>query len=119
MLYPGFLKQGTIDLITKPYVLKGGRTSSFGFGLIVNKDNDGKTFWGQKGLVSGGSSALLIYPEDKLVIAIACNIGNGSWELPVFEIASIFQNQLHPEKKAKIQEEQKQKEETSKTPEAK
>lgn len=119
LLYPGFLKQGTIDLITKPYVLKGGRTSSFGFGLIVNKDNDGKTFWGQKGLVCGGSSALLIYPEDKLVIAIACNIGNGSWELPVFEIASIFQNQLHPEKKAKIQEEQKQKEETSKTPEAK
>jgi len=104
LLYPGFLKQETIDLITKPYVLKSGRTSSFGFGLIVNKDNDGKTFWGQKGLVSGGSSALLIYPEDKLVIAIACNIGNGSWELPIFEIASIFQNQLHPERKAKKEE---------------
>jgi hypothetical protein len=39
------------------------------------------------------------------VIAIACNIGDGSWELPVFEVASIFQNQLHPEKKAKTPEE--------------
>ena len=104
LLYPGFLKQETIDLITKPYVLKSGRTSSFGFGLIVNKDNDGKTFLGQKGYVSGGNSAILIYPEDKLVIAIACNIGNGSWELPIFEIASIFQNQLHPERKAKKEE---------------
>ncbi len=119
LLYPGFLKQETIDLITKPYILKTGQTSAYGFGLIVNKDNEGKPFLGQKGNVSGGSSALLIYPEDKLVIAIACNIGDGSWELPVFDIASIFQNQLHPEKQVKVEEEQKQNEETTKTPEAK
>jgi CubicO group peptidase (beta-lactamase class C family) len=105
LLYPGFLKQETIDLITKPYILKTGQTSMFGFGLIVNKDNEGKPFLGQKGSVSGGSSALLIYPEDKLVIAIACNIGDSSWELPVFEVASIFQSQLHPERKTKAPEE--------------
>jgi len=105
LLYPGFLRQETIDLITKPYILKNGQTSTYGFGLIVNKDNKGKPFLGQKGIVSGGSSALLIYPEDKLVIAIACNIGGGSWELPVFNVATIFQNQLHPEKKAKTPEE--------------
>jgi len=105
LLYPGFLKQETIDMITKPYILKNGQTSTYGFGLIVNKDNEGKPFLGQKGIVSGGSSALLIYPEDKLVIAIACNIGDGSWELPVFDVATIFQNQLHPEKKAKTPEE--------------
>lgn len=105
LLFPGFLKQETIDLITKPYILKNGQTSTYGFGIIINKDNEGKPFLGQKGTVSGGSSALLIYPEDKLVIAIACNIGDSSWELPVFEVASIFQNQLHPEKKAKTPEE--------------
>ena len=81
--------------------MKNGKTSSFGFGIIVNQDNEGKTFLGQKGSVSGGSSALLIFPEDKIVIAMSANIGGGSWELPVFEVASIFQNQLHPEKKAK------------------
>jgi serine beta-lactamase-like protein LACTB, mitochondrial len=104
LLYPGFLKQETIDLITRPYILKNGRTSTFGFGLIVTKDNEGKIFMGQKGNVSGGSSILLIYPEDKLVIAIACNIGNSSWELPVFDIASIFRDQLHPERKVKKEE---------------
>ena len=119
LLYPGFLKQETIDLITKPYILKTGQTSAYGFGLIVNKDNEGKTFLGQKGVVSGGSSALLIYPEDKLVIAIACNTGNGSWELPVFEVASIFQDQLHPERKAKMEEAQKQEGKAPKTPETK
>jgi len=119
LLYPGFLKQETIDLITKSYTLKNGQASQFGFGLIVGKDNEGRTFYGQRGILSGGCATLLIYPDDKLVIAIAGNIGNGSWELPVFEVASVFQEQLHPEKKAKVQEEQKQKEETSKTLEAK
>jgi len=119
LLYPGFLKQESIDWITKPYILKNGQISAYGFGIIVNKDNEGKTFLGQKGAVSGGSSALLIYPEDKLVIAIACNIGDSSWELPVFEIASIFQNQLHPERQAKVKEEQKQEDKAAKTPETK
>lgn len=105
LLYPGFLKQETIDMITKPYTLKSGQNTMFGFGMIVNQDNFRHTFWGQKGVVSGGTVALLVYPEDKLVIAIAANIGNSSWELPVFEVASIFQDHLHPERALKAQEE--------------
>ena len=104
LLYPGFLKQETIDMITKPFTTKSGQTSQFGFGLIVNKDMEGRVFYGQRGSVNGGFTMLLIYPEDKLVIAMASNIGNCSWEFPVFEIASIFQNQLHPERKAKVEE---------------
>jgi CubicO group peptidase (beta-lactamase class C family) len=104
LLYPGFLKQETIDLITKPYTLKSGQISPFGFGLIVNKDTEGQTFYGQRGSLSGGCTSLLIYPDDKLVIAISSNIENGSWELPVFDVASIFQGQLHPDRKAKTQE---------------
>jgi CubicO group peptidase (beta-lactamase class C family) len=104
LLYPGFLKQETIDMITKPFSTKSGQTSQFGFGLIVNKDMEGRVFYGQRGSVNGGFTMLLIYPEDKLVIAMASNIGNCSWEFPVFEIASIFQNQLHPERKAKVEE---------------
>jgi hypothetical protein len=40
---------------------------------------------------------LLIYPEDKLVVAMAGNIESSSWELPVFDIADVFMKQLHPE----------------------
>ena len=114
LLYPGFLKKETLDLITKPYTLVSGQTSPFAFGILVNKDMEGRTFWGQKGLVNGGTSTILIYPEDKLVVAIASNIGGSSWELPVFEVASIFQDQLHPERKAKAKEEQEKQEEAQK-----
>ena len=115
LLYPGFLKKETIDRITKPYALSDGRVSPFAFGILVNKDGDGRTFWGQKGLVSGGSATILIYPEDKIVVAIASNIGNSSWELPVFDVASIFQDQLHPERKAKLKEEQAKQEAAQKS----
>jgi CubicO group peptidase (beta-lactamase class C family) len=104
LLYPGFLKQESIDLLTTPYKLSSGLTSQYSFGLIVSKDNKGRTFWGQRGSVQGGCTTLLIYPEDKLVVAIVSNVGNSSWELPVFEIAEIFQNQLHPELAVKNQE---------------
>jgi len=110
LLYPGFLKKETLDMITKPYTLASGQSTPFAFGLLVNKDLEGNTFWGQKGQVAGGSSMLLVYPEDKLVVAIAANVGSSSWELPVFEVASIFQDQLHPERKAKREEQAKQRE---------
>lgn len=104
LLYPGYLKPETINLITKPYILKSGQESVLGFGMIVNKDNQGHLIFGQRGSVNGGFCTLLIYPEDKLVVAMASNIGNCSWDLPVFEVASIFQNQLHPERKSEVQE---------------
>ncbi len=110
LLYPGFLKKETLVRITKPYTLASGQNSPFAFGILVNKDMEGRTFWGQKGMVAGGTAILLIYPEDKLVVAIASNVGNTTWEPPVFEVASAFLDQLHPERKAKREEQLKQEE---------
>lgn len=97
ILYPGYLKQKTIDLMTTPFKLQSGKPSLYGFGLISSKDNDGHIFYGQQGSVGGGCAALLIYPDDKMVIAIAANISSETLQMPVFEIASIFRKQLHPE----------------------
>jgi CubicO group peptidase (beta-lactamase class C family) len=114
LLSPGFLKKETLDRLTIPYQLSDGRVSPLAFGLLVNKDMEGHTFWGQKGTVSGGTSTILIYPDDKLVVAIAANIGNSTWELPVFDVASAFQKQLHPEWEAKAKQEQAKQEEAQK-----
>lgn len=96
LLYPGYLKQETIELMTTPYKL-GEQSSNYSFGLISSKDYLNRTFYGQRGSVQGGSAAMLIYPEDKLVVAIASNVGSNSWELPIFEVAEVFVKKLHPE----------------------
>jgi CubicO group peptidase (beta-lactamase class C family) len=99
LLYPGFLKQETIGLLTTPLQLSGTRTSRYGFGVIIGKDIMDRTFYGAHGGVTGGSAALLVYPEDKIVIAMASNIYSSGLELPVFDVANVFIKQLHPEKK--------------------
>jgi len=105
LLTSGFLKQETIDLITTPYKLKDGKDSQYGFGLIISRDMENRVFFGQRGSVVGGSAMLLIYPEDKMVIAMMANSNNNTGELPVFDIAEIFRNQLHPELKEKKKDE--------------
>ncbi len=101
ILYPGFLKQETIQTLTTPYVVKEGQASLYGFGLIVSKDTKDRIFYGQRGSVPGGSATLLIYPDVKMVIAMTANIPNNTWDFPVFDLAEIFRNQLHPEQKEK------------------
>lgn len=109
ILFPGFLKQETIHLMTTPYKLKSGVNGVYGFGLISSKDSRGEQFYGVRGSVTGGSASLLIYPEEKMVIAIATNINSQTLELPIFEIASIFKKQLHPEAKNETNEVEKKK----------
>lgn len=99
LLVPGFLKKETINLLKTPFKLNNGEKTQYSFGWIVSKDLENRVFYGQKGSIKGGCSAILIYPEDKLVIAIAGNIQSETWNLPIFEMAEIFLKQLHPEKK--------------------
>ncbi len=106
LLYPGFLKKETLDMVLKPYKLNSGMDSQYGFGMIVTKDLKGRTFYAQRGTIKGGCSILIIYPDDKLVVAMAGNINNNSWELPVFDIADLFLDQLHPENKTQAQADQ-------------
>ena len=103
LLYPGFLKQETIDFLTTPIKLKGEVPSLYSFGIFVSRDKEDHLFYGQQGSVNGGSAAILIYPEDKMVIAITGNIKSNSWEYPIFDVAKIFRYQLHPEEKPKTE----------------
>jgi len=117
LLYPGFLKQESIDLLTKPFKLKGGQEAQYSFGLISTKDFKDHSFYGIRGAVEGGSASLLIYPDDKMVIAVAANVQNSSWELPIFDIAESFMKQLHPE--LFLEKEKEQEQNAQETPEAK
>lgn len=97
VLYPGFLQQKTLDMMTTPYKLGSGMTGVYGFGLISANDGQNRHFYGLQGSVTGGCAALLIYPDDKMVIAMTSNIGDETMELPIFEIAGIFRKHIHPE----------------------
>lgn len=98
IIYPGFLKAETLKLFKTNALLNSGENSMYSFGLIVSNDRKGRTFYVSIGLTKGGSASLIIYPEDKLVIAMASNVTSESTELPILEVAGIFLDQLFLEK---------------------
>lgn len=66
-------------------------------GWILMTDRSGLTIYGKSGKVTGGGAAILIYPEEKLVIACATNLGAISDDYPVFNMASHFLNESQEE----------------------
>lgn len=108
ILYPGFLTQKTIDLMTTPCKLGNGQEGIYGFGIITAPDGRNRHFYGINGQVAGGSAALLIYPDDKIVVAIAANTNGETLELPVFDVAAIFRKYLHPQEQQQTPGSEKQ-----------
>lgn len=74
----------------EPLLLYKNNTSRMVNGWIVYKDNYGRIVYGLQASVAGGSAAILIYPETKLVIGYACNLSSVLHETPVFLVANDF-----------------------------
>lgn len=96
ILEPGFLSQESIDLMTQPHTLKSGQQLNSGFGWLVTVDQNGRRIFGQVGNTVGGSSAIAVYPEEKLVVTICSNLGDDLEELPVLKIGNNFMNLIDP-----------------------
>jgi CubicO group peptidase (beta-lactamase class C family) len=73
----------------KPCELLGGYKSTMANGWLLLQDEKGREYYGSSGGVTGGGAAILIYPDDNLVIAYAVNLTFGT-DMPVFEIADHF-----------------------------
>ncbi len=96
ILAPGFFSQESIDLFQKPYELSTGQQLNSSFGWLATVDRDGRKLLGQIGSTIGGTSVIVVYPEEKLVVSVCSNLGDEMNELPVLEIAGHFLNQIAP-----------------------
>ena len=91
LLKPGFLSQETIDLFSTPHILNDGEVLNSSFGWLVNdKYTEDQAVIGQIGSVYGGASMIVVFPKDKIVVAMCTNKGNVMRELPVMKIAQAF-----------------------------
>lgn len=79
-----------IEKLFEPCDLYGNYKSKRANGWILTVDKKGRDLNVSSGSVTGGGAAILIYPEEKLVIACAMNRTVGNDNIPVFEIANHF-----------------------------
>ena len=87
---PGFLKPETLEEFTSSQTLPDGKKTNYGIGFRSNKDKDGKLWYGHSGGSIGGTSMLVIYPEEDLVVVTLINLTGADMNDLAMEIAHII-----------------------------
>lgn len=90
ILKPGFFTSESIKLFTQKHQLTNGQQISRAFGWWIGQDKNDRKIIAQIGNTIGGSSYIVVYPEQKLVVSICANKGGNMEELPANAIAQIF-----------------------------
>ncbi|MBX2845000.1 MAG: beta-lactamase family protein [Saprospiraceae bacterium] len=83
MIYEAFLSPETIRKMTTSTTLSSGKTSNYGIGWGLSTDKDGWLSYSHSGGTVGGVSKLIVYPEQRAVVAMVANencdyVGMGS-----------------------------------------
>ena len=90
LLRSGFLKQTTLAMIFSPQKTSLGTTTKYGLGWEIHPaDSQVPRRFEHSGGVAGSSSVLVIYPDQKTVIAWVQN-SNDFRDWPVFKVAVPF-----------------------------
>jgi CubicO group peptidase (beta-lactamase class C family) len=73
LLQPGFLKDKSLALLFTPQKTSDGKPTTYGIGWFVVEDAQGHRIDLHTGGSIGGASVLVLHPETKTVLALACN----------------------------------------------
>ncbi|WP_297093157.1 serine hydrolase [uncultured Draconibacterium sp.] len=85
-----YLSDSTRAHIFDPVLLANDYKSQIANGWLIMHDRRGNEFYGRDGFVRGGSSSILIYPEEELVIALTSNLTQDRPNNTIFKLADIF-----------------------------
>jgi CubicO group peptidase (beta-lactamase class C family) len=73
MSHPGFLSAPTLALLQTSQHTRDGRATGYGMGWFVGTDAAGRRMIWHGGTSMGGTAYLLLYPDQHLAVAVACN----------------------------------------------
>lgn len=77
------------ELLFTSQTTADGKPTGYGLGWNVLKDKAGRTVWFHRGLLLDGSGFLVLYPEEKLVLAFLANSPEGA-HLDIERLAAVF-----------------------------
>ena len=89
-LQPGFLKADTLRQLFTSQKTADGKETGYGMNWHIDADHDGLPTIRHTGSSVGGNSILLIYPQQKLVLAIQTNLTDSHLDALPETIGSLF-----------------------------
>ena len=113
LLQPGFFTIKELTLFSQKHKLKNGVEIGRSFGWHVIDDNNMPKIIASIGNTIGGSSAVVIYPDQKLVVTVCSNKAEELSELPANNIAKLFLKKLQMQADEKAIDEANEAEESA------
>mgnify|MGYP000961850064 FL=1 len=108
MLDSPVISESVRESVLEPANLPGERKTAISKGWIAMTDKFGRRFYGRAGGVTGGSAALVVYPDEKLVLAATFNLTDKIGQFPIMEMAQKFLKTPEPNAGSETQTEEKQ-----------
>lgn len=90
VLAPGLLREESLATLLTPQRLSSGTPTSIGIGWRISTDSAGRRYVHHGGSSIGGRAFLLVYPEQRLVVAMAANAFTDWGEREALAIAQLF-----------------------------
>ena len=94
LLQEKLVSNETLDLIFSSGKLSSGEDTEYGFGLEISKDDQNRFYAWHSGRSRGGRNALVIYPEEKIVVVLSANTNGDSIVEEAEKIAQLFLKEL-------------------------
>ncbi len=88
-LSPGFLKPETVHLMWTSQRTSAGEETGYGIGWFTRTVDGRRQVWHTGGAV-GGSTILLIWPDEKVVVSILTNLESARPIQPARDVAALF-----------------------------
>jgi serine beta-lactamase-like protein LACTB, mitochondrial len=89
-LQPGYLKAETLQMHFAPMKTNDGKSTNYAMNWDIRTDGKGRTIWSKGGSSVGGKSILLMFPKEKVVVAVQHNLTNPNYGQLPNEIAELF-----------------------------
>jgi serine beta-lactamase-like protein LACTB len=89
-LQPGFLAQGTLDLLFRGHSVIPQSKTSVGIGWRIGTDAQGRRILHHAGASVGGRAVLLLFPDSGVVVAILSNMLAGFGDSDAQRIGALF-----------------------------
>jgi CubicO group peptidase (beta-lactamase class C family) len=90
LLRNDFLKPETIRLFTTPQKLNDGSSTTYGIGFASGKDSKQNSWFGHSGGSVGGTTDMVIYPEQKIVVVVLTNLSDAKLGAISRQVAQAF-----------------------------
>jgi CubicO group peptidase (beta-lactamase class C family) len=90
VLYSDYFKEVIDEDFFEPIKLYNDIPSAMVNEWVLLTDRQGRTIYGKTGTVTGGSAAIVIYPEEELVLACATNLAANNDKYPLLDMAQHF-----------------------------